>query len=228
MTTGGLRPGWRWHSGELWLCEEWELADEQLSPTERTKLAMAESLKGLVSCLDFTTETHEDFPESWLPTLDLSIKVNEQNQVQYKFFEKPTASKLCLQADTALGQNCLVQSLAQDTIRRMLNCSEHITIEERREVVDKFGQKMANSGHKTEEIRRNLISGLKGWKTKQERSRKTGAPLQRNARESAASRRLKKLTGKATWFKDKPKGDQLTSSEETSPEQRGSTPPTTS
>ena len=68
----------------------------------------------IVGCLEFTVESPEDFPDQWLPTLDMSLKVDNNNQVQYRFFEKPTASKLCLQADTALGQNCFVQSLVQD------------------------------------------------------------------------------------------------------------------
>ena len=52
-------------------------------------------------CLAFTMESGEDF-YGWLPTLDLSVKVAEDNQIIYKFFEKPTASKVCLQADKTL------------------------------------------------------------------------------------------------------------------------------
>ena len=39
------------------------------------------------------------------------------------------------------------------------------------------------------------------------KSKTTGQPLHRSARESAASRRVKKLTGKSTWFKDKPRNE---------------------
>ena len=47
----------------------------------------------LVECLSFTIETHEEFSTEWLPTLDMSLKIDENNQVQYQFFKKPTASK---------------------------------------------------------------------------------------------------------------------------------------
>ena len=105
---------------------------------------------------------------------------------------------MCLQADTALAQNGLVQCLVQDVMRRMLICSSHIPIVSRREVIDNFGQKMVNSG---QEVRKNLISGLKGWRSKFDRCKTTNQPVDRSARQSADSRRFKILTGKSTWFK---------------------------
>ena len=59
-------------------------------------------------------ETEEDFEDGWLPTPDLKIKVNHMNQIIYCFFEKLTASNLCLQSGTAMGQDSLVQSLVND------------------------------------------------------------------------------------------------------------------
>ena len=56
-------------------------------------------------------------------------------------------------------------------------------MEYRRDVIDNFGQKMLNSGHSLEETRRNLISGLKGWKSKVARSKKQGMPLHRTAKQ---------------------------------------------
>ena len=181
----------------------WAEEDKHKSPTDRTKEVIKESLGNLVECLSFTVETHEEFSSGWLPTLDMSLKVDENNKVQYQFFEKPTASNKCLQSDTALAQNCLVQSLVQDVIRRMLNCSPHVSPETRRKVIDDFAQKMVNSGHSIEESRRNILSGLKGWRTKVNRAEKQGRPLHRSAKESAAGRRIKKLTGKANWFKER-------------------------
>ena len=209
MIVFALRPGWRWCDNGLWFCEEWALEDQHKTPTERTKEAIMGSMGGLVECLSFTVESGEEFEEGWLPTLDLSLKMSDKNQVMYKFFEKPTASRMCLQADTALGQSCLVQSLVQDIIRRMLNCSEHVNIDDRREVIDNFGQKMINSGHSVEEARRNVVSGLKGWKSKVERSKTNNTPLHRSASESSGSRRFKKLVGKSSWFKNKKSDESL-------------------
>ena len=86
-------------------------------------------------------------------------------------------------------------------MRRMLNCSSHIPIVSRHEVINNFGQKMVNSGHTIQEVRRNLISGLKGWRSKFDRCKTTNQPVDRSARQSADSRCFKILTGKSTWFK---------------------------
>ena len=79
-----------------------------LTKIERTTRDMGSSLDGLVECLTFTVESQEDFRDGWLPTLDMNLMVDEENYIQYKFFEKPTTSQLCLQADTTLSQNGLV------------------------------------------------------------------------------------------------------------------------
>ena len=50
----------------------------------------------------------------------MNLMLDDDNSIQYKFYEKPTARKLSLQADTVLSQNIIVQALGEDTKRRML------------------------------------------------------------------------------------------------------------
>ena len=52
-----IRPGWRWQDGGLWFSKEWEREDELLSPIERTKRVVYDSMQGLTNCLAFTVET---------------------------------------------------------------------------------------------------------------------------------------------------------------------------
>ena len=75
-------------------------------------------------------------------------------------------------------------------------------------MIDNFGQKMVNSGHSIKEVRRNILHGLKGWRSKMDRCKSSNQPVHRSAKESAASRRHKKLTGKSTWFKEKGKAEE--------------------
>ena len=104
-----VRAGWRWEEGRLWFRREWEEEDALLSPTERTKRVVYGSMQGLTKCLAFTAETSEDFADGWLPTLDFKVRVNSKNIIEYSFYEKPTASNRCLQADTALNHNYLIR-----------------------------------------------------------------------------------------------------------------------
>ena len=161
-------------------------------------------MQGLTNCLTFTVETEEDFEDGWLPTLDLKLRVNGVNQIVYSFFEKPTGSSKCLQANTALNQNCMMRSLNNEVMRRLANMSEHIPIVERVAVLDNFCQKMTNSGHLLEVVRRTMVSGIKGHLRKADRCRKEGKPFHRTAAASAKTRKIKKFMQKQSWFKTKP------------------------
>ena len=72
----------------------------------------------------------------------MSLRVTEHNVIQYHFYEKPTASSVCLQADIALGQNSLVQSLVEEVKQRMLNTSTDMPMAIRCQILDKFMQKI--------------------------------------------------------------------------------------
>ena len=135
-----IRAGWRWHKGALWYRREWEDEDRALSDIERSKRAIQGAMQGLTSCLTFTVETEEDFADGWLPTLDLKMNISDDNQIWYSFYEKPTGSDKCLQASTALNQNCLMRSLSNEVMRRMANISKHLPTQERVRVLDRFCQ----------------------------------------------------------------------------------------
>ena len=91
---------------------------------------MYDSMQGLTNCLAFTVETEEEFADGWLLTLDFKLRVNANNIIEYAFYEKPTTSNRCLQSDTALNQNCLIRSLANEVGRRLDSFSQTVRIEE--------------------------------------------------------------------------------------------------
>jgi hypothetical protein len=93
-------------------------ARSTLSPTGRSKWAIFGSMQGLTQCIKFTLETAEDFSDGWLPTLDFKLRINDQNQIEYAFSEKPMASNRCLPSETALNQNCRIRSLGNKVGRR--------------------------------------------------------------------------------------------------------------
>ena len=203
-----LRPGWRWLKGGLWFRKDWESEDKELTGLERTKKALHGSMQGLTSCLAFTVETSDEFEDGWLPTLDMKLRITSRNTIQYSFFEKPTCSKLCLQSNTALNQNCMIQSLTNEVIRRLKNISESVPWTERIRVLDEFTQKMVNSGHSTPTIWKVLVGGIKGYERDVQRCKQTGNPLNRSAAYSARSRKRKKLLAKCNWFRESGKNDE--------------------
>ena len=112
------------------------------------------------------------------------------------------ASNRCLQSETALNQNCLVQSLGNEVGRRLDSFSGSVGMEMRVAALDRFSEKLLNSGHKVETIRNILVSGIKGFKRRVARCEARNIPLHRIAQQSASTRRTKKLLAKSQWFRD--------------------------
>ena len=59
----------------------WEKEDQSLSNMEITRRVLLGTLEGVEDYLRFTMETGEDYRDQWLPTLDMSLYVSEDNKV---------------------------------------------------------------------------------------------------------------------------------------------------
>ena len=205
-----LREGWRWIGSELCWTEDWER--EHLtsgsSALERTCELIRQSLNLIYPFLNFTIESEEDFPDRRLPTLDFKLWVREDNVVLFTFFEKPTSSNQMLHRNTALSENTKMATLNAEVVRRMLNVSEELPIEERVQVLDRVAQKLTNSGYNKNEIRKGIVGALTGYErrltaSKKSKEEKGYIPLHEGAEVSHGARMRKKLTGKSSWFKEK-------------------------
>ena len=78
----------------------------------------------------------------------------------------PTAYNRCLQEDTALNHNSLIMALSNEVGRRLDSYSSSMPNKERVDALDKFSQKLVNSGHAVKTIRTILVGGIKGYKRK--------------------------------------------------------------
>ena len=63
-------------------------------------------------------EIHEDFKDGKLPTLDTKIWV-EAGKILFQFYQKPMASNLVIQADSALSSSVKIASLKEEVVRRL-------------------------------------------------------------------------------------------------------------
>jgi hypothetical protein len=87
--------------------------------------------------------------------------------------------------------------------RRLDSFSKSEGVGESIAAIDRFSQKMVNSGHTVKTVRSILISGMKGYKRRVARSLAKNIPLHRSAGWSASARRTKKLLATTTsnWFR---------------------------
>ena len=162
----------------------WRMANGKPSLVEVTRRIIAGTLGEVKSYLEFTTEVGEDFVDGWLPTLDTALKVYENNRIQYRFYEKPEGARSTLHQKSAMGENPKHQTLSQEMIRRLLNCSEDLQDEQIQMITDNYASKLHNSGYNIEQIRKILLSGVKGYGAKKTRCSIEGKRLRRTAQES--------------------------------------------
>ena len=173
-----------------------------LTPTELTKRILAGTMQGVETFLNFTFETCDMF-NGWLPTLDTCIRVNENNVVEYDYYEKDTCASMTVQSKSAMNENTKIQILSQDMVRRLLNTKEELGAKNRGIVVDKYAKKLLLSGYSKEQTRRIIKNGIKGFEGKRRSRIAKGLPLRNTAAGSSKNRFLKKLIGKTTWYKRK-------------------------
>ena len=209
-----FKHGWRWCMGSIKFCKRWEEEDAGLSGLEVTKRILAGTMGGLEEYLTFTMETEEDFQNTWLPTLDTELKVDHKNIVMYRFFEKPTNPNTVLHFRTAMAEDSKIRSLTNEVIRRLLTTGEMISDSTRCQILDRFAQKMMNSGYGLKQIRRVILGGIKGYEKMVKKSKEGGRSLHRSSGESSTARARKKLTEKSEWFRKSDQTDQESTEEE--------------
>ena len=151
----------------------------------------------------FTTEVGEG-EERWLPTLDTQIRVEDNNTISYKFYEKPTTTNTMVPKRSALNENSKLQILANDLIRRL----SHTDLRQDRrttcEVIDQFGKKVLTSGYSIHQTKKIVLAGIRGWDRKVKRMKQDNdGKIFRTNRESVKMRTRKKILGKTHWYKSK-------------------------
>ena len=119
------------------------------------------------------------------------------------FYEKGMSAKTVIHRDSALSENSKVASLSQNVVRHMRNTSERLDIQERVAVVNKFTQRMANSGYSKQQAKKIIISGLKGYEAARKRAENSGLRLHRSAKSGAEGRNIRKLLAKISWYKER-------------------------
>ena len=103
-----------------------------------------------------------------------------------------------------MDENSRMKTLSNDLTRRLLNTSESLGDDERIDVINKYSQKLVNSGYRVEQIRKVIINGIKGYERRlRESMRPGGRRLHRTAKESSGRRMRKKILDKTEWFRKK-------------------------
>ena len=132
-----------------------------------------------------------------------------KNVVEYKYYEKPMSSNVCVQKMSAMEENAKMKTLANDLTRRLLNTCELMGNGVRVGIVDEYSKKLLTSGYRLDQVRKIILNGIKAYERKLKESKMPGGrKLHRNAGESSGKRCRKKLLDKSEWFKSKKKSEE--------------------
>ena len=104
-------------------------------------------MQDVYSFVSFTTEIMDDKESRYIPKLGFQMMMRSDNTITYKYYEKEIGSHFMIMVKSAVSDNTKRSTLAQETIRRMVNTSEEESIETRTLILDKFNSKMENSGY---------------------------------------------------------------------------------
>ena len=94
----------------------------------------------------------------WLPVLDLEIFV-VNNRVEFSFYKKPIASPFTIMFKSALSKQTKRNSLFQEGLRRLRNCSEGIGWDEKASVLTDYMNCLKWSGY-DHEYRVSILTGV--------------------------------------------------------------------
>ena len=197
-----IKLGWRWNGKSMEFKETWKKEEEVMTRTAKTSSVLKEIMNSIFPNLNFTMETHEDFQDSTLPTLDTRIWM-EERKVMYSYYEKPMSAKTVIMKNSALSENSKVASLSQDLVRRMKTTSQDLSMDRRIDIIDEYAAKLTRSGYSRIQTTKIIVAGLRGFERALKRHREGKTKLHRSAAEGAVKRNRKKLLDKSTWFKEK-------------------------
>ena len=118
-----LDKGSKLEDDKIILDEEKKSVDEDKSDTKVTMEIVQTIANSIDPMIKLTVETPCDSPDGKLAVLDLKVKVNheEQNRIDFEFFEKPTKNPRVILADSALSFSKKRTILTQECLRRLMN-----------------------------------------------------------------------------------------------------------
>ena len=147
-----------------------------------------------------------DSVDNKLPLLNCKVwmeNTKEGQQIRYQHYEKPMASILEIQEDSAMPAQIKRATLVQGGITRLLNTSIELGKEKQNEILSKYMKKLQTSGYDVKFRIEVLKSILNGWKVILKKSENGERPLYRSRSYKKDERKEAKLMKIINWYKGK-------------------------
>ena len=97
--------------------------DGSTSPETHTAEVLKLVANNIDEMISFSTDIPTNYPDNYLPVLDVKVQLSDQNKLFYQFYEKPTKHSKVILADSALNWKQKRTILTQEALRRLRNTS---------------------------------------------------------------------------------------------------------
>ena len=118
-----LENGSKIEDGKIVVDEQKKLVDKDRSDSKVTMDVIQEVANSINPMIKLTVETLCNFKDGKLPVLDIKVNINdnENNRIDFEFYEKPTQNCRVILASSALSFTKKRTILTQEGLRRLRN-----------------------------------------------------------------------------------------------------------
>lgn len=195
-----MPPGSRFINGKVEVVEDEVERDRAIPGDERT----AKVIKALANSICETIQMEVDFPShyesGWMPLLNLQIRENYDNTIDYMWFGKEVTNPLLIMQNSALSEKVKRDSLVQQAMTRLRNTRRTLPWRVSANILTEFSLRMKWSGYNAIYRGEVIKAAVVGYDRLLERVDGGERPLHRPREWNAAERRKRKLLGKA-WYR---------------------------
>ena len=179
-----------------------KIEDEEKSDSKVTMEIVQKIANSVNPMIKLTVETPCNFKNQKIPVLDVTVRVNveENNRIDFEFYEKPTKNPRVIMADSALSFTKKRTILTQECLRRLRNTKIELGPEVQRIHLNKFMLKLKNSGYNFKFRKEILDSGLKAFQKMKDDDKNNVKPMYRSRDWKAEERQNSKSKKKFNWW----------------------------
>ena len=152
--------------GRIVVDENKKTVDEKRTDNRVTMDIVQTIANSIDPMIKLTVETPCNFADGKLPVLDVTVNINyeEDNRIDFEFFEKPTKNPKVILANSALSTSKKRTILTQECLRRLRNTKNELGPEVQKMHLNNFMVKLKNSGYSQKFRKEILDSGLHAYK----------------------------------------------------------------
>ena len=176
--------------------------DENISDAKVTMRVIQEIANNINPMIKLTVDTPCNHKDGKLPVLDVKVNVNhdENNRIEFEFYQKPTKNPLVILADSALSHSQKRTILTQEGLRRLRNTKVELGPNVQHKHLNNFMLTMKNSGYHEKFRKEILDSTLKAFEKMVSDDKNGVKPLYRSKMWNYEARQKAKLDKKYNWW----------------------------